>query len=395
MRSSVRSRLAPPISITYKAILLGLSHCCPNSVFSFQNSGLDRESCLTIVPARKPRCGVKHHTTSASWTCITSPKSSSPLQSLRKRAIAESAREKSKPEQSRGECLLTIDLGFDESGSSDTLLVSVQLTVVHQNRKLRRQWKNRLLEDGVEYFHSCEFDNMSSGVFADLSRPKRLSLLNDLSKLAHRHLLVGITGKLSKSFYKEKTDQKFRSRWGSEYTFAIQKLVVCAYIYANRFGLKPEFNIFIEDGHAHGDAAIKSLHETKKAGLARAVPSKLLNIGLGSKADCPILQAADMLAYSDWQYMNSTEAEIFEAIHPENTCYTTAYVDFDKELVEIIKDSADKWLVARKEFGRLRHEQRISKLRPNDETVDKGSTSGDHAQTGGGDIGEDAEKAAV
>jgi hypothetical protein len=100
---------------------------------------------------------------------------------------------------------MAIDLGYDESGSDDTLLVSVQLGITEQAKKLKRQWRTKLKVAGIEYFHAKEFNNFSHGVFAGLDHRERKDLLHDLSKLTQRHLSVGITAKITKSIYHQKT----------------------------------------------------------------------------------------------------------------------------------------------------------------------------------------------
>jgi hypothetical protein len=208
--------------------------------------------------------------------------------------------------------LMAIDLGYDESGSEDTLLVSMQLGVTEQAKRLKRKWKARLRDAGVEFFHAKEFGNFSHGVFSGMGRNERRELLRDLSKVICQHLSIGITAKITKSIYEQKTTQAFRSRWGTAYTFAIQMLVTSAYIYADHSHLHPEFNILIEDGHRHAAQAVESLNATKMAGLASEIPSKILSIGLGSKLDHPILQAADMLAYSVWQKITDRDLTIYD-----------------------------------------------------------------------------------
>ena len=255
------------------------------------------------------------------------------------------------------DCLMAIDLGYDESGSGDTLLVSMQLGVTDQAKKLRRKWKGKLRAADVEYFHAKEFDNFSHGVFAGLDRHERIKLLRELSRLAVQHLSIGITAKVTKSIYEQKTTPAFRSRWGTAYTFAIQMLVVSGYLFAKHSRLRPEFNILIEDGHRHAGQAIKTLHDTKKAGLDFEVPSRLLSIGLGSKSDHPILQAADMLAYSEWQQMTGGDPTIYNALHPRASSYRTEFVDFDVEMVDVVMEGAEKWVAARKAFGQQRAKQ--------------------------------------
>jgi hypothetical protein len=246
---------------------------------------------------------------------------------------------------------MAIDLGYDESGSGDTLLVSMQLGITEQAKRLKRKWMGKLNNAGIEYFNAKEFGNFSHGVFAGLDRGERHELLRDLSRLTHRHLSVGMTAKLTKSIFEQKTTQVFRSRWGTAYTFAIQMLVAAGYIYAKHWNLRPEFNILVEDGHRHAKQAIKSLHDTKQAGLSFAIPSKILSIGLGSKSDHPILQAADMLAYSEWQNMSDGDLTIYNALHSTTSIYKPEFLDFDVEIVDIVKEGAENWMADRKAFG--------------------------------------------
>lgn len=247
---------------------------------------------------------------------------------------------------------MAIDLGYDESGHGDRLLISMQLAITDQAKKLKRQWDKRLKKDSIPYFHAKEFSNYSYGVFAGLDRAQRLKLLNNLSKLSQQHLSIGITAKITKTAYDKRTTQPFRSRWGTAYTFAIQMLVASAYLYAEHRNLQPEFNILIEDGHKHSQQALQSLQETKKAGLVFAIPSRILTLGLGSKVDHPILQAADMLAYSEWRNMqHADDLAIYQAMHPVNSTYQPEFIDFDGELVEAVTSGAEAWLAERLAWG--------------------------------------------
>src|SRR5438093_13715818 len=112
---------------------------------------------------------------------------------------------------------MAFDLGYDESGSSDILIVSVQVAVIEQAKKLKRQWKARLADaNNLKHFHSKDFGNYKGGVFskAGLSRKQRHELLNDLAKLIHRHVLAGISARVSISEYDRinQLDSKFRAR---------------------------------------------------------------------------------------------------------------------------------------------------------------------------------------
>jgi hypothetical protein len=246
---------------------------------------------------------------------------------------------------------MAIEIGCDESGANDTLLVSFQLGVTDQAKKLHKRWRKRLALDGVEYFHAKEYGNFDHGVFAGLDRNKRAALLHDLSKLVRQHMCIGVTANVSKSLYEQKTTQEFRSRWGTAYTFAIQMLVLVAYLYADRFNLRAEFNVLIEDGHRHASQAIESLNKAKQVGLS--VPAKLLNIGLGSKADHPILQAADMLAYSHWQQISDPDGTfpLFQALNSRGSIYLPEYINLNNELIDVVTRGVAKWTDSRKQFG--------------------------------------------
>ena len=116
--------------------------------------------------------------------------------------------------------------------------------------------------------------------------------------------------------------------------------------------MHPDFNILIEDGHRHSAQAIEKLNESKKIGLAYPIPSKILSVGLGSKADHPILQTADMLAYSIWQQISHGDLAIYDALHPAaGSLYQPEFIDFDGELVDVVTDGVQKWTAHRKAFG--------------------------------------------
>ena len=87
---------------------------------------------------------------------------------------------------------MAFDLGYDESGSGDILIVSVQVAITEQARKLKRQWKSRLGLANLKHFHAKDFGNYTGGVFtkAGLNQAARHELVNDLAKLIHRHVLA-------------------------------------------------------------------------------------------------------------------------------------------------------------------------------------------------------------
>src|SRR5687767_11887471 len=101
------------------------------------------------------------------------------------------------------------DLGYDESGEGNSLIVSLQLSTVERAKKLKKHWHTKL--GSVEYFHSKEFNNFSKGVFAGLNRDERLVLLDNLGTLVHRHIRAGFTVRMNTVLYEQLTTQDFRS----------------------------------------------------------------------------------------------------------------------------------------------------------------------------------------
>lgn len=255
--------------------------------------------------------------------------------------------------------LMAVDLGFDESGDGDILLVSMQLGIIEQAKRLKRKWKSKLSHAGVSYFHSSEYDNFSHGVFKGLSRKERAELLASLSKLIHRHLGIGVTIRVSKSFYDANTTQQFRSQWGTAYGFAVNMLIAVSHLYMQKFGLEYAINVLIEKGHRNAAQAVEMVLNVKPH---ESLPLKVLSAGLGSKQEHPILQAADMLAYSEWQDIRNGDRAIWNALHTQSGTYLTEFVDGGKELIEIATRGVEQWLNQRKEFGEKRrreYEERI------------------------------------
>lgn len=233
--------------------------------------------------------------------------------------------------------LMAIDLGFDEGGSGDTLLVSVQVGITEQAKKLTRHWRSKLGER-LPYFHSKDFNNYTSGVFtkAGLQRPARVELVKDLAKLVRRHLFLGISARASIKEYEKNTTQDFRSVHGTTYGFLIDMCLLSACQLMTDLGLKPELNILVEDGHRNSKQVAQILDSLKQRLPQRTLPLPIvfLTTGLGSKKDHPILQASDMLAYSQWQGISNGDPTIWNALHkPETVQYRPWIIDCDEEII--------------------------------------------------------------
>jgi hypothetical protein len=251
---------------------------------------------------------------------------------------------------------MAVDLGFDESGSGDTLLVSVQVGVTEQAKKLKKHWLRRL--GNLEYFHSKDFNNYTSGVFtkAGLTRPDRQALLKDLARLIRTRLSVGIVSLVSKAEYNENTTQAFRSLHGTAYGFLIDMCLVMTDQLIGDMGIVSDFNILVEDGHRNAQQVAMSL---RKLNLPSGV--RILTSGLGSKKDHPILQASDMLCYSQWQgHRVNGDGTIWRALHrPETIQYRPWIINCDRDVIrEFVKGNETRQAV-RKFFKGTKYEQAI------------------------------------
>jgi len=250
---------------------------------------------------------------------------------------------------------MAVDLGYDEGGAGDTLLVSTQIAITEQARKLKRHWKSALGE--VEYFHSKDLENFTHGVFtkAGLDATERQQLLKKLGKIIHRHLTLGITAKISKKLYDSMTTNEFRSRWGTAYTFAVNMCLLGAYL-EFRMGDEKDFpwpavdvNVLLEAGHRHCGQALQILNEGNKVPLKKRFVT-ILSAGLGSKKDHPILQAADMLAYTEWQDISSRLSPLYPVMYRFTSRYRTARVDCTAELINEMNQGAFRWLEKRRQY---------------------------------------------
>jgi hypothetical protein len=224
--------------------------------------------------------------------------------------------------------LIAVDLGYDEGGAGDTLIVAVQIGIIEQSKKLKRQWKARLAAaNDLKFFHSVDFGNYTGGVFtkAGLNRKERHELLKDLAKLIHCHLIAGISARVSISAYDRiiPKEHVFRARTGTAYGFLISECLNNAHALLDHLRIPSKLNIVIEGGHNNSQQAIQLLGELQKVPPERLpIPITILTAGLGNKTDDPILQAADMLAYCTWQRMlGDGDTDIWNALHKPGMRY--------------------------------------------------------------------------
>jgi hypothetical protein len=250
--------------------------------------------------------------------------------------------------------LMAVDLGYDEGGQGDTLLVSLQVGVVRKAIKMKTAWRADLRKAKIPFFHSVDYDNFDAGIFQGMDREARASLLASLSSHLRKRMLFGMTAKVTISYYNSIATPDIRSQWGTAYSFAIQMLMLVTHEILQQRKLGTEINILVESGHPNSQQILQILGRIKQAYETGSsdVPLHILSHGLGSKKDHPILQAADMLAYSDWQRLQQKDRKIYDALHVDGCQYQAGYVDLDKQLVsdglEIAKRSDEAKAILKK-----------------------------------------------
>ena len=238
---------------------------------------------------------------------------------------------------------MALSIGYDEGGSGDILLVSVQVGITEQAKKLKQKWKQRL--NGVPYFHSIDLWNFQSGVFTDsgLGRAERSALLSNLADLIHDRLIIGLTAKISTKEYLAHTTNHFRSQHGTAYTYCVTTLILMTYLLMKQRGIRTEFNILIENGHRNAMQAVQILDRYKVPQPVPVPDFKILSVGLGSKVDHPILQAADMLAYCKHQQHTHGDTEIYKALHRIGSPYSTETISLDRRAFLSTQQHVAEW----------------------------------------------------
>jgi hypothetical protein len=283
--------------------------------------------------------------------------------------------------------------------------VSVQVGITEPAKRLKRQWKARLRDaNDLAYFHSKDFGNYTGGIFskADLSRNDRQVLLKDLASLIHNHLLFGATARVKVSEYNKLTTQDFRSQIGTAYSFGIDMCMCLAFAVVTEMGIKPEFNILIEKGHRNSEQAGQILADVQKipqemiaAHPDKLLAMKILNAGLGDKKDHPILQSADMVAYSDWQGLSNGDPAIWDALHRPGVRYKTYRLHADEALIrEFVREGLSPFIRKQKEKAKAYvAEQGVSQFRSDDAETDERAAQRDKSGTRSREGGEAKEKA--
>lgn len=262
---------------------------------------------------------------------------------------------------------MAVDLGYDESGEvgGDILVVSMQIGLTEKIRRLNKLWKKELAKANVPFFHSKDYDNHTGGIFRNLPRRRRKLLLERLAQLARLRFDIGISATISQSEYKAKTDNDWRSKWAAPYSFVVAILTLSAQVYVEHMKLGYEANVLVESGHKNAGQVLdilRTLADTPK--MPGITPLKILSYGLGSKKDHPILQAADMLAFSEWQSIINGDREIYDELHVNESRYRTEFLDNNACMTQLafMQESTRRW---EKQRGKEEWLRRKNKAKPN------------------------------
>jgi hypothetical protein len=240
-------------------------------------------------------------------------------------------------------------VSIDEGGSQGQLLVSVQVGSYSSVLKLNREWNRGLVAAGCGHFHSKDFGNLSGGVFKGLSKSKRRALLAKLVDLIHKHLELGVTAVLDTETFDREMPQDCRGRWTSAYTFALFSAIGAAHCHLERRGRHTEeVDILVAAGHRNCQQALDRLAEFPRG----EVPLRIKTQSRGEMADHPMLQAADILAYSEWRELSGRREDIWHALNSQRRGrYATYSIECGPDLIKAQKDAWNERAAVRIEWG--------------------------------------------
>jgi hypothetical protein len=138
--------------------------------------------------------------------------------------------------------LLVIDCGIDESAtknhSKSILVVSGQFGSTSKMKKLDKQWRAALADYQVPYFHAQEFWNPRTKIYKHLSMGRRSRLLDALVGYIDKYVEFGISAHIDPQQYIGMTSDRFRSQFGSPYTFTMEMLFVALRLYLSQWGFR-------------------------------------------------------------------------------------------------------------------------------------------------------------
>jgi hypothetical protein len=252
--------------------------------------------------------------------------------------------------------IVVLDSYFDEGGSGKrcVLVVSALVSTSSAMNKLGRDWKAILKDFGVPYWHTVDFRHLKPELFRHLSQSKRKKLLTALVREINRRSLMGVTAIINTEEYVKLTTPRFRSQWGAAYTFAVQMCLVEISLHLPKIQRNKEcFNVLLEEGHQNAAQTLEHLRRMKEIAAPRIL--NICDYGLGGKKQNPVLQAADMLAYSSYEHHRALKRrpEIFgRLVAVGKSGMTYREIPCDKVHIELAKRGVET-LFKQKRLGDL------------------------------------------
>jgi len=193
-----------------------------------------------------------------------------------------------------------IDCGIDESGfansKGETVVVSAYFAATPHMAKFNKDWQADLDKLEIPFFHAKELWKPKSKLFRGISMSKRNALLSRLVGHIDKRIDIGLSAHIDVNQYRLETSDRFRSQYGSPYTFAIRQILMhlCVLLRNNKRNHEP-INIVIEAGHRNEQQALDLLAEFD---ANRDRPLNIAYRGSAPKLHNPPLQAADLLAFA-------------------------------------------------------------------------------------------------
>ena len=197
----------------------------------------------------------------------------------------------------------------DESGShegAECFVVAGYIATCQDWDAFNVEWKQVLGLYGLETFHTVDFKNRfrseeNAYRHLDLDKAAEKRLLNELTDVIQKRVIIGIAGVLPMQDYNALVKGKYERYIGNPYTFCTNILLMGFKKWADEIGYADTYDkpiaIWFESGAEHRSELDKALAE------AGTLPEFKDERWFGSntfikKRDARGLEAADLLAYS-------------------------------------------------------------------------------------------------
>jgi len=250
-----------------------------------------------------------------------------------------------------------IDGFFDESGSGKhgITVVSAYFGTTGNMKKLGASWRDSNARNCLPYFHTKDFYKRDHGVFRGLSKRKRKHLLGTLIGDINRYCEYGIAAWVKDAVYKSNTSPRYRSQWGSAYTFCVQMVLLRLAIFLEESNARSNttVNILLEEGHRNSVESRQHLIRPK-------YPFKVGTVRLGSKTQDTGLQAADLLAYSSFEHIREPgKSYLYQRLRRTNRP-TYVLIRCNEQVIELSKEAISDHFKLRKIFREQQGSQTVA-----------------------------------